>query len=137
MEDSKRTEKLIIEIPEMSLDYNDKNWTENIKAEFDKFQSTFAPGKENYSYYTWFWFFLKYGDFLFTEEAQQKISEAGNIFNFIKENLGISTSGGGAYPIGYNFFNSFLKGKDNFEVCGIKFRRSNSEFSHKKYLKIA
>ncbi len=126
MEKSPKTEHIVIDIPEMSLDYNDQNWPENIKAEFDKLQATFAPGKESYSYYTWFWFFIKYGDFLFSEEAQKKIAESGNIFNFIKDSLGISTSSGGAYPIGYNFFNAFLKDKKEFEVCGIKFKRESA-----------
>ncbi len=42
MEKSPKTEHIVIDIPEMSLDYNDQNLPENIKAAFDKLQATFA-----------------------------------------------------------------------------------------------
>lgn len=123
MKQDGKQEHIIIDVPVSTLDYNDKPWNENIKSEFQKLQAVFGPGQSSYNYLTWFWFFIKYGDFLSSEEASKKIKEAGSVFQFIKNNLNIDTTSGGAYTIGNKLYENFLKNGKSLDASDITFTR--------------
>ena len=105
-------EKMItIEIPEAQLDFSNDNWKEQVRKDFREIQNSLEnnPNPESPAYYTWFWFFMKYGRALCSPEGQAYLKANNlNAFNFVKDVVGLTMSGGGAYTIGYKFFDECL-----------------------------
>lgn len=123
-------EKMItIEIPEAQLDFSNDNWKEQVRKDFREIQNSLEnnPNPESPAYYTWFWFFMKYGRALCSPEGQAYLKANNlNAFNFVKDVVGLTMSGGGAYTIGYKFFDECLKNNFGVDVSGIKIQTSET-----------
>lgn len=124
---------IIIEIPEAQLDFSNEKWKDTIKQDFQEIQNTLEskPKPASPAYYTWFWFFMKYGRALSSDQVQAYMRKNDlSPFTLVKEVVGLNMSGGGAYTIGYNFFDECLKKKSEVNVSGIKiqFRESKDKF---------
>ena len=116
---------IVIEIPEAQLDFSNENWKEQVKVDFQEIQNTLEnkPNPASPAYYTWFWFFMRYGRALCSEEGR-KYLQKNNLtpFTFVKDIVGLNMSGGGAYTIGYKFFEECLKNNPIIEVGGIRMK---------------
>ena len=116
---------IVIEIPEAQLDFSNENWKEQVKVDFQEIQNTLEnkPNPASPAYYTWFWFFMRYGRALCSEEGR-KYLQKNNLtpFTFVKDIVGLNMSGGGAYTIGYKFFEECLKNNSIIEVGGIRMK---------------
>ena len=114
---------IIIEIPEAKLDIYNEASRNKLKEDFIEIQNKLEakPNPTSPAYYTWFWFFMKYGRALCSEEAQTYFHEKGlTPFTFVKDVVGLTMSGGGAYTIGYKFYDECLKNSSGVNVGGIK-----------------
>lgn len=120
---------IIIEIPEAELDFSKDNWKELVKKDFQEIQNTLEnrPNPSSPAYYTWFWFFMRYGKVLCSDEGKAYL-QANNLnpFTFVKDIVGLTMSGGGAYTIGYKFFEECLNNKLGIDSCGIKIKISET-----------
>lgn len=120
---------IIIEIPEAQLDFSKDNWKELVKKDFQEIQNTLEnrPNPSSPAYYTWFWFFMRYGKVLCSDEGKAYL-QANNLnpFTFVKDIVGLTMSGGGAYTIGYKFFEECLNNKLGIDSCGIKIKISET-----------
>ncbi|MDY5653718.1 MAG: hypothetical protein SPK79_08335, partial [Erysipelotrichaceae bacterium] len=116
---------IVIEIPEAQLDFSNENWKEQVKVDFQEIQNTLEnkPNPASPAYYTWFWFFMRYGRALCSEEGRKYLLK-NNLtpFTFVKDIVGLNMSGGGAYTIGYKFFEECLKNNSIIEVGGIRMK---------------
>ena len=116
---------IVIEIPEAQLDFSNENWKEQVKVDFQEIQNTLEnkPNPASPAYYTWFWFFMRYGRALCSEEGR-KYLQKNNLtpFTFVKDIVGLNMSGGGAYTIGYKFFEECLNNNSIIEVGGIRMK---------------
>ena len=125
-----KDKRIIIEIPEAQLDFSNENWKETVKEDFQSIQNILEsnPNPASPAYYTWFWFFMKYGRALCSKEGQAYL-QANNInpFIFVKDAVGLTMSGGGAYTIGYKFFDECLKNSQGVDVSGIKIQIDRSQ----------
>ena len=123
---------IVIEIPEAQLDFSNENWKEQVKVDFQEIQNTLEnkPNPASPAYYTWFWFFMRYGRALCSEEGRKYLLK-NNLtpFTFVKDIVGLNMSGGGAYTIGYKFFEECLQNNSIIEVGGI---RMKTEEIHKQ-----
>ena len=132
---------IIIEIPEAQLDFSNENWKDIIKKDFQEIQNTLEsrPNPASPAYYTWFWFFMKYGRALSSDQVQAYMQENNlNPFTLVKDAVGLNMSGGGAYTIGYKFFDECLKKNPGISVSGIKIqsRESNvNPLTHQRLIK--
>ena len=120
---------IIIEIPEAQLDFSNDNWKEQVKNDFIEIRNSLEsnPNSDSPAYYTWFWFFMKYGHALCSPEGQAYLkANSLNAFNLVKDVVGLTMSGGGAYTIGYKFFDECLKNTPDINVSGIKIQRKES-----------
>ena len=128
---------IVIEIPEAQLDFSDENWKEKVKLDFQEIQNSLEnkPNPASPAYYTWFWFFMRYGRTLCSEEGRKYLQE-NNLtpFTFVKDVVGLNMSGGGAYTIGYKFFEECLKNNSSIEVGGIRMKIEEIH-NHAEYLK--
>lgn len=122
---------IIIEIPEAQLDFSSENWEEQLKNDFLEIQKTLEsrPDFKSPAYYTWFWFFMKYGRALCSDQARKylKSNNFKNVFELVKQVVGLDMSGGGAYTIGYKFFDECLKNNSSIDVGGIKIQIKDSQ----------
>ena len=132
---------IIIEIPEVQLDFSNENWKDIIKKDFQEIQNTLEsrPNPASPAYYTWFWFFMKYGRALSSDQVQAYMQENNlSPFTLVKDAVGLNMSGGGAYTIGYKFFDECLKKNPGISVSGIKIqsRESNvNPLTHQRLIK--
>ena len=128
---------IVIEIPEAQLDFSDENWKEKVKFDFQEIQKSLEnkPNPASPAYYTWFWFFMRYGRILCSEEGRKYLQE-NNLtpFTFVKDVVGLNMSGGGAYTIGYKFFEECLKNNSSIEVGGIRMKTEEIQ-SQPEYIK--
>ena len=132
---------IIIEIPEAQLDFSNETWKDIVKKDFQEIQNTLEskPNPASPAYYTWFWFFMKYGRALSSEKVQAYMQEKNlNPFTLVKDVVGLTMSGGGAYTIGYKFFDECLKKNPGIDVGGIKIQireSPNNSLIHQKVLR--
>ena len=132
---------IIIEIPESQLDFSNETWKDIVKKDFQEIQNTLEskPNPASPAYYTWFWFFMKYGRALSSEKVQAYMQEKNlNPFTLVKDVVGLTMSGGGAYTIGYKFFDECLKKNPGIDVGGIKIQireSPNNSLIHQKVLR--
>lgn len=120
---------ITIEIPEAQLDFSNDNWKEQVRNDFKDIQNSLEnnPNPDSPAYYTWFWFFMKYGRALCSPEGQAYLRASNlNAFNFVKDVVGLTMSGGGAYTIGYKFFDECLKNNTGLNVSGIRIQKSRT-----------
>ena len=116
---------IIIQIPEAKIDFKDANWKEIVKKDFQELQNALekSPNTASPAYYTWFWFFMRYSRALCSAEGRKYLQDEGlTPFTFVKEVVGLNMSGGGAYTIGFKFFEECLKNTHTIDVHGISFR---------------
>ncbi|MCI6069247.1 MAG: AAA family ATPase [Bacteroidales bacterium] len=116
---------IIIQIPEAKIDFKDANWKEIVKKDFQELQNALekSPNPASPAYYTWFWFFMRYSRALCSAEGRKYLQDEGlTPFTFVKEVVGLNMSGGGAYTIGFKFFEECLKDTHTIDVHGISFR---------------
>ena len=129
---------IVIKIPEAQLDFSNENWKEQVRVDFQDIQNTLEnkPNPASPAYYTWFWFFMRYGRALCSEEGRKYLQE-NNLtpFTFVKDVVGLNMSGGGAYTIGYKFFEECLKNNSSIEVGGIRMKTEEVQ-NHSEYIKI-
>ena len=132
---------IIIEIPEAQLDFSNEKWKDIIKKDFQEIQNTLEsrPNPASPAYYTWFWFFMKYGRALSSDQVQAYMQENNlNPFTLVKDAVGLNMSGGGAYTIGYKFFDECLKKNPGISVSGIKIQSRESNvipLTHQRLIK--
>ena len=132
---------IIIEIPEAQLDFSNEKWKDIIKKDFQEIQNTLEskPNPASPAYYTWFWFFMKYGRALSSDQVQAYMQENNlNPFTLVKDAVGLNMSGGGAYTIGYKFFDECLKKNPGISVSGIKIQSRESSvipLTHQRLIK--
>ncbi len=92
---------LIINIPESQLDFSNDSWKEVVKRDFQEIRNALEKNPNNGSpaYYTWFLFFLKYGNAICSEEGKKYIKEHNtSVFNLVRDAVGLEmTSGGCVY----------------------------------------
>ena len=132
---------IIIEIPEAQLDFSNEKWKDILKKDFQEIQNTLEsrPNPASPAYYTWFWFFMKYGRALSSDQVQAYMQENNlNPFTLVKDAVGLNMSGGGAYTIGYKFFDECLKKNPGISVSGIKIQSRESNvipLTHQRLIK--
>ena len=120
-----KNNNIVIKIHEAKLDLTDIKWKEKLKKDFRDIQNAFEkkPDYESPAYYTWFWFFIKYGRAINSSAVQKYMNENKlNPFTLVKDAVGLTMSGGGAYTVGLKFFTECLKGNPNIEANGINCR---------------
>ena len=123
-----QTNHLLIDIPESKLDFSDDSWKEAVKRDFQEIRNSLEKNPNNGSpaYYTWFLFFLKYGNALCSEVAQKYIKEHNtSVFNLIRDAVGLEMSSGGAYTVGYKFYDECIKNTKSIETAGISINIQN------------
>lgn len=124
-----KSNQIIIEIPEAQLDFSKDNWKELVKKDFLEIQNTLEkrPNPASPAYYTWFWFFMRYGKALCSNEGKAYLQTNDlTPFTFVKDIVGLTMSGGGAYTIGYKFFEECLNNNSDIDSCGIKIKTSKT-----------
>ena len=119
MEENKH---LIIDIQESELNFSDDSWKNVVKRDFQEIRNALEKNPNNGSpaYYTWFLFFLKYGNSICSEEGKKYIKEHNtNVFNLIRDAVGLEMTSGGAYTIGYKFYDECIKNSKVINTAGI------------------
>ena len=120
----KKNNNIIIKIPETTLDLTDHNWKEKFKQDFRNIQYALEakPNLASPAYYTWFWFFIRYGKAINSDIVKKYMTDNGlNPFTLVKDVVGLSMSGGGAYTVGLKFYTECLKDNPNLNANGIRF----------------
>lgn len=124
------TEKhLLFDIAEAEIDFSNDAWKDAVKNDFQEIQNSLEvkPEAQSPAYYTWFWFLIRYGRALSSPEGQAYMKRNNlNVFTLVKDVMGFTMASGGAYTIGYKFFDECLKNTTGVDVSGIKIHRSQT-----------
>lgn len=124
------TEKhLLFDIAEAEIDFSNDAWKDTVKNDFQEIQNSLEvkPDAQSPAYYTWFWFLIRYGRALSSPEGQAYMKRNNlNVFTLVKDVMGFTMASGGAYTIGYKFFDECLKNTTGVDVSGIKIHRSQT-----------
>ncbi|MDE7136198.1 MAG: AAA family ATPase [Muribaculaceae bacterium] len=134
---------LLIDIQESQLDFSDDSWKQVVKRDFQEIRNALEkkPNNGSPAYYTWFLFFLKYGNAICSEEGKRYIKEHNtSVFNLVRDTVGLEMTSGGAYTVGYKFYDECIKNAKAIHAAGILIQiQKKSKFnilqSYNSYIK--